>query len=144
MSALTALKESVLAALAAELGDRAKTLETYQGDWRAGLRREGRRLPAVLLMFRESRAEQVGPSSYDLTQEFTVLVVLRKLRGGASGPGEEQEAWELLAGIRRALWHQDLGLNLLPLALVKEEPLLQTREFAVYGARYRTGEVQDF
>ena len=134
----------MLAALAAQLGGRAQTLKTYQGNWLAGLKRESWRLPAVLLLFQESRAEQVAPRSYDLILDFTVLVVVRQLRGQAPGPGEGQSAYELLASVRQALWHQDLGLNILPLALVKEEPLLNTREFAVYRAHYRTGGVQDF
>jgi len=144
VSALTALEDAVLAALAEQLGGRAKTLETYQGNWRADLKKESWRLPAVLLMFKESRAEQVAPQSYDLTLDFTVLVVVRQLRGRAPGPGAGQEVYELLASVRQALWHQDLGLNILPLALVREEPLLNTQESTVYGAHYRTGEVQDF
>jgi hypothetical protein len=49
----------------------------------------------------------------------------------------------LLAAMRQALWHQDLGLEILPLALVREEPLLNNREFTVYAAQYRTGAVVD-
>ena len=56
----------------------------------------------------------------------------------------DARAYELLAEIRQALWHQDLGLDILPLALVREEPRLNTQEFTVYAALYRTGEFQDF
>jgi len=45
--------------------------------------------------------------------------------------------------VRQALWHQDLGLEILPFSLVLEEPLLTTREFTVYAAHYRTGAVRD-
>jgi hypothetical protein len=35
-------------------------------------------------------------------------------------------------------------LDILPLVLMREEPLFSSREHAVYGARFRTGLVQDF
>jgi hypothetical protein len=72
-----------------------------------------------------------------------VLVAVRQLRGEAEARRQEGGAYQLLEGIRRALWHQDLGLDLLPLALVEEEALLNTQEFAVYAALYRTMAVQD-
>jgi phage gp37-like protein len=140
----TVLEDAVLAALGAQLGARVKTLETYQGDWLADLTRQAWRLPALLVMLKESRAEAVAPRSYDLILDFTVLVVVRELRGEAQGRREEDGAYGLLAGVRQALWHQDLGLNILPLALVREGPLLNTREFTVFAALYRTGEVRDF
>jgi hypothetical protein len=49
----------------------------------------------------------------------------------------------LLAGVRKALWHQDLGLELQPLNLIREEPLLSDQEFSVYAAHYGTSLVQD-
>jgi len=41
------------------------------------------------------------------------------------------------------LWHQDLGLEVTPLALVREEPLLTDGEFTVYAAHFRTTAVLD-
>lgn len=140
----TALEDAVLAALKAEVGSQVKTLQTYQGDWLEDLRQEGWRLPAVLIMLRHSRGEQVATRSYDLTLDFAVLVAVRQLRGEAQARRQEGGAYEILAGIRRALWHQDLGLELLPFALVGEEALLNTQELAVYAALYRTTTVQDF
>ena len=49
-----------------------------------------------------------------------------------------------MEGVRRALWLQDLGLEITPFSLEKEEPWLTTRELAVYGAEYRTSSVKDF
>jgi phage gp37-like protein len=141
---LSILENAVLAALGARIGSHVKTLETYQGDWLADLKLRSWRLPAILLMLKESRAQQVSPHSYDLTLDLTVLVVVRQLRGEAPGRREEKGAYELLAEIRQALWHQDLELDILPLALVREEPRLNTQEFTVYAALYRTGEFQDF
>ena len=73
----TTVEDAVLAALKAELDAQVNTLATYQGDWLADLHREYWRFPAVLVQFRQSRGEQVTLSSYDLTLEFTVLVMVR-------------------------------------------------------------------
>ena len=139
----TALEEAALAALQEQLAYQVNTLESYQGDWRGDLQGEGWRLPAVLVMLASTRSEAATMRSYDLTIDFTLLVVVRQLRGEASGRREEGGAYQILAGIRQALWHQDLGLEVLPLALVREEPLLNNREFTVYAAQYRTQAVVD-
>jgi len=139
----TAWEDAVLAALQAQLGAQVNTLESYQGDWRADLQGVGWRLPAVLVMLAGARSEAAALRSYDLTVDFTLLTVVRQLRGQAAGRREGGGTYQLLAGIRQALWHQDLGLEILPLALVKEEPLLNDGEFSVYAAHYRTGAVVD-
>jgi phage gp37-like protein len=138
---LATVEDAVSAALRVRLGDAVKTLKTYQGNWREDLQREGWRLPAVLVIFEASRAEQVGLSSYDLSLSLRILVIVRRLRGEAAG---DDGVYEILAGIRQTLWHQDLGLDMLPLALVREEALPALREYAVHAAHYRTGMVQDF
>jgi len=139
----TALEEAALAALQEQLAYQVNTLESYQGDWRGDLQGEGWRLPAVLVMLASTRSEAATVRSYDLTIDLTLLVVVRQLRGEASGRRQEGGAYQILAGIRQALWHQDLGLEVLPLALVREEPLLNNREFTVYAAQYRTQAVVD-
>ena len=139
----TALEEAALSALQEQLAYQVNTLESYQGDWRGDLQGEGWRLPAVLVMLASTRSEAATVRSYDLTIDFTLLVVVRQLRGEASGRRQDGGAYQILAGIRQALWHQDLGLEVLPLALVREEPLLNNREFTVYAAQYRTGAVVD-
>jgi len=139
----TALEDAVLAALQAQLGALVSTLESYQGDWRVDLQNEGWRLPAVLVLLSGTRSEAAGFSSFDLTVDLTVLAMVRQLRGQEAGRRTEGGVYQLLAGVRQALWHQDLGLDILPLALVREEPLLNNREFSVYAAHYRTGAVVD-
>ena len=139
----TTLEDAVLVALAGQLERWVSTLKTYQGDWRADLQVEGWRLPAVLVGLAGTRSEAATLRSYDLTIDLTLLAVLRGLRGEAAGRRQEGGAYQILAGIRQALWHQDLGLEILPLALVREEPLLNNREFTVYAAQYRTGAVVD-
>jgi phage gp37-like protein len=137
------LEDTVVAALEDGLGPEVKTVRSYQGDWRTDLRQETWRLPAALVMLMESRSEQVGLSSFDLTLDLQVLVVVRHLRGESAGRREAGGAYDLLAGVREALWHRDLGLDLNPLVLVREEPLLTDEEFTVYAARYRTTAVLD-
>jgi phage gp37-like protein len=138
------LENTVVAALEAGLGPEVKTVRSYQGDWRTDLRQETWRLPAALVMLTGSRSEQVGLSSFDLTVDIQVLVVVRHLRGEEAGRREPGGAYDLLAGVRETLWHQDLGLDLTPLALVREEPLLTDGEFTVYAAHYQTTAVQDY
>ncbi len=139
-----ALEDAVLAALGTRLGTLVNTLESYQGDWRTDLQNEGWRLPAVLVMLSGAKSEAAALRSYDLTVDLTVLVVVRQLRGQATGRRQEGGVYRIMAGSRQALWHQDLGLEVLPLTLVREEPLLNNREFSVYAAQYRTGAVVDF
>jgi phage gp37-like protein len=137
------VEDTVVAALQDRLGPEAKTVQSYQGNWRTDLRQETWRLPAALVMLTSSHSVQVGLSSYDLTLDFQVLVMVRHLRGEEAGRRETGGAYDLLAGVREALWHQDLGLDLTPFALVREEPLLTDGEFTVYAAHYRTAMVQD-
>ncbi len=137
------LEDAVITALTSQLRGQVGTLISYQGDWRADLQGEGWRLPAVLVRLAGTRSEAVGPRSYDLSLDVTLLVVVRQLRGEAAGRREVGGAYAILAGLRQALWHRDLGLKIQPLALVQEEPLLNNREFTVYEARYRTATVVD-
>ena len=139
----TAVEDAVLTALEARVGPLAQTLKTYQGDWLEDLRTQGWRLPAVLLLLERSRAEQMTARSFDVILDFRLLVVVRQLRGEEAGRREEGGVYQILAEIREALWNQDLGLEILPLALIQEEPLLNTQEFTVYAADYRTGAVRD-
>ncbi|OGP72150.1 MAG: hypothetical protein A2Y80_06935 [Deltaproteobacteria bacterium RBG_13_58_19] len=139
----TAVEDAVLAALEARVGPLIQTLKTYQGDWLEDLQRQGWRLPAVLLLLERSRAEQMTARSFDVILDFRLLVVVRQLRGEEAGRREEGGVYQILAEIREALWNQDLGLDILPLGLIQEEPLLNTQEFTVYAADYRTGAVQN-
>jgi len=139
----TTVEDAVVAALKEELDGRVETLASYQGDWLVDLQRENWRFPAVLVQLAQSRGEQVTLGSYDLNLEFTVLVMVRHLRGEAAARREAEGVYQILAGVRKALWHQDLGLELQPLNLIREEPLLSNQEFSVYAAHYGTALVQD-
>jgi phage gp37-like protein len=140
----TTVEDAVVAALATELDGQVNTLVTYQGDYLTDLHREEWRFPAVLVQLRQSRGEQVTQRSYDLSLELTILVMVRDLRGEASGRRDADGVYQILAGVRKALWHQDLGLELQPLNLIREEPLVSNQELVVYAAHYGTALVQDF
>jgi phage gp37-like protein len=139
----TTVEDAVVAALKEELDGRVETLASYQGDWLVDLQRENWRFPAVLVQLAQSRGEQVTLGSYDLSLEFSILVMVRHLRGEAAARREAEGVYQILAGVRKALWHQDLGLELQPLNLIREEPLLSNQEFSVYAAHYGTALVQD-
>jgi len=139
----TTVEDAVVAALKTRLGAEAGTIRSYQGDWKTDLGQASWRPPAVLVMLTGSRSDQVGLSSFDLTFDLQILVVVRHLRGEEAGRREAGGAYDLLLGVQDALWQQDLGLDLAPFALVKEEPLLADREFTVYAAYYRTTAVLD-
>ena len=140
----SAVEEAILAALAGELGSLVQTVASLQGNWLEDLRSQGRRLPAVLVRWRQNRGEQMALRSADLTLDFTILVAVRPLRGEAETRRQDGGIYQILEGVRRALWHQDLGLEITPFSLEKEEPWLYTRELAVYGAEYRTSLVRNF
>jgi phage gp37-like protein len=137
------VEDKVVAALEDRLGEQVKTIRSYQGNWRTDLTQETWRLPAVLVMLTGSHLQQVGLSSFDLNLDLRVLVVVRQLRGEEAGRREPGGVYDLLVGVQDALWQQDLGLDLLPCALVREEPLLTNGEFTVYAAHYHTVAVQD-
>ena len=137
------VEDAVVGALQDRLGEQDKTIQSYQGNWRTDIREKPWRMPAVLVMLTSSRSEQVGVSSFDLTLDLQVLVVVRQLRGEEAGRREAGGAYDLLLGVQDALWQQDLGLEIVPFALVREEPLLADGEFTVYAAQYRTAAVQD-
>jgi phage gp37-like protein len=137
------LENAVLAAIQAELGIQIKTLQNYQGDWQTDLSRQGWRFPAVLVRLRGSRARQVTAYSYDVTLDFQILVAVRQLRGESAGRLDAGGVYQLSAGIKKALWHRDLGLSISPFNLVREGSLLNTEEFTVYEAYYQTRFIED-
>ncbi len=138
------VEEALLKALQAELGSLVQTVASYQGNWLQDLQHQAWRLPAVLVRLRQAKGEQVALGSSDLVLNFAVLVAVRPLRGEAEARVQEGGIYQILEGVRRALWQQDLGLEIAPFSLEKEEPWLTTRELAVYGAEYSTSLVQDF
>ncbi|MEW6658155.1 MAG: phage protein Gp37 [Thermodesulfobacteriota bacterium] len=138
------VEEALLKAVQTELGSLVQTVATYQGNWLHDLQHQARRLPAVLVRLQKARGEEVAMRSANLILDFTVLVAVRPLRGETESRVQEGGIYQILEGVRRALWHQDLGLAITPFSLEKEEPWLYTRELAVYGAEYRTSLVKDF
>jgi phage gp37-like protein len=95
------VEDAVVTALEDGLGSQVKQVRSYQGDWRTDLKQETWRLPAALVMVTGSRAEQVGVSSFDLTLNLQVLLVVRHLRGEEAGRREAGGAYELWPGCGR-------------------------------------------
>lgn len=140
----SAVEEAIIKALQAELGDLVQTVATFQGKWLEDLQQQAWRLPAALVMLRQTRGEQAAMRSSDLILDFTVLIAVRPLRGEAEARLEEGGLYRIMEGVRRALWQRDLGLEIAPFSLEREEPWLITRELAVYGAEYRTCLIKNF
>jgi phage gp37-like protein len=138
------VEEAILGALQAEVGALVQTVASHQGNWLQDLQSQAWRLPAALVRWRQSRSEQVSLRSADLTLDFTVLIAVRPLRGEAAARMQEGGVYQILEAVRRALWRQDLGLEITPFSLEKEGPWLTTKELAVYGAEYRTSLVKNF
>ena len=112
-----AVEEAVLEALKAELGSLVPTVASHQGNWLEDLQSQAWRLPAVLVRWRQTRGEQVTMSSADLTLDLSILIALRPLRGEAEARKQEGGIYQILEAVRRALWHQDLGLEIIPFSL---------------------------
>jgi phage gp37-like protein len=140
----SAVEEAILVALKAEIGSLVPTVASHQGNWLKDLQSQAWRLPAVLVRWRQTRSEQVALGSSDLTWNFTILIAVRPLRGEAASRLQEGGMYQILEGVRRALWQQDLGLEIIPFSLEKEESWLTTKKLAVYIAEYQTSLVKDF
>ena len=140
----SAVEEAIVAALEKELGSLVQTVASHQGNWLEDLQSQARRLPAVLVRWRQTRSEEVALRSSDLILDFVILVAVRPFRGETETRVQEGGIYQILEGVRRALWLRDLGLDITPFSLEKEEPWLTTRELAVYGVEYRTSLVKNF
>lgn len=138
------IEDAILAALAGQMGSYVKTIESYQGQLEADLGEFAWRLPASLVMLRATSTEKPAAHSYDLNLVFTIIVADRNLRGNIEGRRGSTGAYQMLEDVRLALWDQDLGLEINPLMLLKEEALINNRQVAVFGADYQTQMVKNF
>jgi len=120
------------------LGSYVKTIDSYQGQLEADLEKFPWRLPATLVMLRETSVEKATSHTYDLSLTFTVVVADRNLRGNREGRLSNVGIYRMLEDVRGALWDQDLGLDINPLTLVKEEAVLNNRQMVVFAADYQT------
>ena len=68
------MEDAVVAALGAGLGAAAKTIRSYQGNWRKNLREETWRLPAVLVSLSRSRVEQAVLTTGEVVPCQVVIV----------------------------------------------------------------------
>lgn len=146
MAAYTILEieDAILAALTAQMGTYVKTIESYQGHIEADLQDFAWRLPAGLVMLRETGTEKPAAHSYNVKLVFMIIMADRNLRGNLEGRRGGTGIYQMLEDVRAALWDQDLGLEIDPFVMLKEEALINTRELAVFAAHYQTRMVKDF
>jgi len=138
------IEDAVLAALEPVLEGRVQTLRHHQGDWREDLRQETWRLPAVLVRLGERRSVPAGTGAYEVSLDLQVLVITRDLRGEAEGRRGTAGTYALSERVREALWHRDLGLEILPLWLLEERTLVSSPEYGVLALTFRTGWLESF
>lgn len=138
------LEDAILAALANQMGSYVKTIESYQGQLEADLGEFAWRLPATLVMLRATNAGKAAAHSYDLNLIFTIIVADRNLRGNVESRGGSTGAYQMLEDLRWALWDKDLGLEINPFVLLKEEALINNRQLAAFAADYQTQVVKNF
>lgn len=132
------IEDAVLVALQAQMSSYVKTIESYQGELTGDFPEPGRRLPATLVMLKGSRSEKTTSHSYDLYLIFAIVVIDRNLRGNVAGRRGNTGIYRMLEDVRLALWDHDLGLEINPFILLKEEALVNNREIAAFGADYQT------
>jgi phage gp37-like protein len=126
------LEEALVQALRplyVEGGGYLRSLGLYRGELSGpGLMPEAIQLPAVFVSFASST---YGPGPYLHVYEtvgFNVIVVCR----AGSSPG----AYKVLADIRDMLQGGTLGLDVMPLKLLRETSLITTKETTAFAAHY--------
>ena len=138
------IEDAILAALTDRLGSYVKTIESYQGQLEADLGEFAWRLPASLVMLKDTQVRKAAAHSYDLKLTFSIIVADRNLRGNQQGRLGNTGAYQMLEDVRLTLWDQDLGLEVNPFMLLREEALINNRQVAVFAADYQTQVVVSF
>ncbi len=132
------IETAIIDRLINRMGAYVKTIVSYQGNLPGDLTSRGWRLPLSLVRLASTRAIKTAAHVYDLEMIFTILVADRNWRGNEEARRGEGGVYQMLEDVRIALWDQDLNLNIDPLGLVREEAVMNDREFSVFEADYRT------
>ncbi len=123
-----------------KVNNRVKTLDAYQGDLEDALENPERLIvlfPAVLVVFSGNTYTENPHEVYIQRISFDIIIGSNSLRG------EKQRTlgvYELLEDVREILTGNQLDLQIPPLSLVREQPVLvgkvKGRFLAVYAATY--------
>lgn len=115
--------------LSIEGGGYLRVLGLYRGELgQQGLMPEALQMPALFVAFASST---YGPGPYLYAYETAGFNVIAVCREGAS-PG----AYKILDDVRDILLGGTLGLDIMPLKLVRESSLIATKETAAFAALY--------
>jgi len=110
-------------------GGNVRILETYKGEFSAaGVMPEALQTPSIFLAYASSTFRP-GPYLYvEETMSFNVLAACRT--------GGKPDALEVLGGVRDRLCGATLGLEIMPLRLLRVSPLYSDKEMELYAALY--------
>jgi phage gp37-like protein len=137
------LEDAIIVRLQDRLGAYVRTIDSYQGEMEDSPPFQSRRLPAALVRLQQTNAHRATRHSLDLEVVFDILVVDRNLRGNRENRRAPGGVYQMLEDVRQALADQDLGLEIEPLRLLREEALSNNREKAMYVAVYATRLIRD-
>lgn len=97
--------------------------------------------PSAYVIYRQGRYSQKISGCLDREMAFSVIVVVRNLRGDGAvrhGAQGEKGVYEVLEDVRAALTNQSCGVEIDPLAPVSEGAVAGSRDFAVYEILFKT------
>jgi phage gp37-like protein len=92
-------------------------------------------VPATFVFYAGSQFDTEGSRSYSETQTWTLVTLAKNLSGIDALQGS---AYAIIEQQKQAVINNDLGLDIEPFKPLRIEPLLITREFAVYSFEIET------
>ena len=135
MLTITQIEDLLIARIRAKLPYLAHA-DSHQGDPEREIAEQVLRTPAVLVSLQELPGEPVEFGAWELAYNFSLAVVCRNLRGEAAGRRSDAGAYRILDDLFAALKDHVLDAALSPLAYVKAEALLITKEVVIFAASY--------
>lgn len=120
------------------MGSYCKTIESYAGQLEDDIKKMVMSFPAIFVMFSGSEAKMLTNLKYERTLDFTLFVASKNLRGNIAARKDKYGTYQMLDDLRELLVGNRLSLEIEPLSLLREETILNTKEFSVYASDFRT------
>ena len=118
------------------MGGYCKKIESYAGQLEEDLSRRIRLFPAVFVMFSRGSARMLTGIEYEKTVHFDRFVVSKSLKSNVGARKDDYGTYQMLKDLETLLVDNQLGLEIEPIALISEEPVLNTKQFSIYAAEY--------
>lgn len=121
-----------------------KTIKSYQAelDSEEDIARAARLFPAVIVVYTGSTYAEHGSRKVEAMRyllfccDKNLRLEAEARRGGNVNPG----AYALLNGVRDLLYGQQLGKEIYPVKLTREDPVYLGMGLSIYGAEYETAQ----